>query len=158
LSFINIALAVVHDLAEGVGSDFRHQQILFAIHIDSGRQGAGACRQTYKHGTKKQWVNLVWAVVHKLAFVSNEIDLKKNEGKMILEWLEKDDVLIALDERGKEMSSEDLANFIIKRGNMGCKKLIFLIGGAFGIDSTVMERADFTWSLSKRAEHLKSPS
>jgi 23S rRNA (pseudouridine1915-N3)-methyltransferase len=99
----------------------------------------------------QKYAPVKWTIlpVPKNAGMMSEIDLKKNEGKMILEWLEKDDVLIALDERSKEMSSEDLANFIIKRGNMGCKKLIFLIGGAFGIDSTVMERADFTWSLSK---------
>ena len=87
--------------------------------------------------------------VPKNAGMLSEVDLKKLEGKMILEWLEKDDVLIALDERGKEMSSEDLATFIIKKGNMGSKKLIFLIGGAFGIDAPVMQRADHTWSLSK---------
>ncbi len=87
--------------------------------------------------------------VPKNAGMLSEADLKKLEGKMIMEWLEKDDVLIALDERGKEMSSEDLATFIIKRGNMGSRKLIFLIGGAFGIDAIVMQRADFTWSLSK---------
>lgn len=87
--------------------------------------------------------------VPKNAGMLSEADLKKLEGKMIMDWLEKDDVLIVLDERGKEMGSEDLANFIIRKGNMGSKKLIFLIGGAFGIDASVMQRADHTWSLSK---------
>jgi 23S rRNA (pseudouridine1915-N3)-methyltransferase len=68
---------------------------------------------------------------------------------MILEWLDKDTVLIALDEYGKEMGSVGLADFIVKKGNMGSKKLVFLIGGAFGLDEAVLIRADHKWSLSK---------
>jgi 23S rRNA (pseudouridine1915-N3)-methyltransferase len=80
--------------------------------------------------------------VPKNAGMLSEMDLKKLEGKMIMEWIEKDSILIALDEYGKEISSEGLANLIVKRGNMGTKKIVFLIGGAFGIDSSVLERAD----------------
>ena len=36
----------------------------------------------------------------------SEMDLKKKEGELILEWLEKDDYLVALDEKGKQFSSE----------------------------------------------------
>ena len=59
-----------------------------------------------------------------------------------------DDYLVALDERGKEMSSVTLANFIQARANESTKRLVFLIGGAFGIDKAVLDRADFKWSLS----------
>jgi 23S rRNA (pseudouridine1915-N3)-methyltransferase len=79
----------------------------------------------------------------------SENDLKRLEGKMILEWLDRDTVLIALDEYGKEMGSVELADFIVKKGNMGSKKLVFLIGGAFGLDEAVLKRADHKWSLSK---------
>jgi 23S rRNA (pseudouridine1915-N3)-methyltransferase len=79
----------------------------------------------------------------------SELDLKKKEGEMILNWLQKDDYLIALDERGKQLSSEDLADFIMKRSNESAKNLVFLIGGAYGIDEAVLKRADFKWSLSQ---------
>jgi 23S rRNA (pseudouridine1915-N3)-methyltransferase len=79
----------------------------------------------------------------------SEADLKKKEGEMILNWLQKEDFLIALDERGKQLSSEGLADFIMKRTNESTKTLIFLIGGAYGIDEAVMKRADFKWSLSQ---------
>jgi 23S rRNA (pseudouridine1915-N3)-methyltransferase len=79
----------------------------------------------------------------------SEADLKKKEGEMILNWLLKDDYLVALDERGKQLSSEGLADFILKRSNESTKNLVFLIGGAFGIDEAVLKRADFTWSLSQ---------
>lgn len=78
----------------------------------------------------------------------SEADLKKKEGEMILNWLQKDDYLIALDERGKQLNSEGLADFIMKRTNESTKNLVFLIGGAFGIDEAVMKRANFKWSLS----------
>jgi len=87
--------------------------------------------------------------VPKNAGMLSEMDLKKLEGKMILEWLEKDSILVALDEYGKEISSTGLADFIVKKGNMGTKKIVFLIGGAFGIDPAVLERADHRISLSK---------
>lgn len=79
----------------------------------------------------------------------SETDLKKSEAKTILDWLQKDDYLVALDERGKEMDSEQLAGFIELRANESTRQVVFLIGGAFGLDETVLKRANFRWSLSK---------
>jgi len=87
--------------------------------------------------------------VPKNAGMLNEFDLKKKEGKMIIEWLKEDDYLIVLDERGKQMNSEGLANFIQARANESTKQIIFLIGGAYGIDEAVLKRADYKWSLSQ---------
>jgi len=87
--------------------------------------------------------------VPKNAAMMSEMDLKKKEGETILQWLTKDDYLAVLDERGKQLSSEGLAAFIQARANESRKQLIFLIGGAFGIDEAVMSRADFKWSLSQ---------
>jgi 23S rRNA (pseudouridine1915-N3)-methyltransferase len=83
----------------------------------------------------------------------SEADLKKKEGEMILDWLQKEDYLVALDERGKQLSSEGLAEFIMKRTNESVKNIVFLIGGAYGIDEAVLKRANFKWSLS----HLVFP-
>src|SRR4026209_2608219 len=78
--------------------------------------------------------------VPKNAGMMSEMDLKKKEGEMILEWLRKDDYLAALDEKGKQLSSEGLANFIQARANSSVKNLVFLIGGAFGIDERVLKK------------------
>ena len=67
---------------------------------------------------------------------------------MILEWLDKEDYLVLLDERGKMLDSEGLAKFIQKRANESVRHVVFLIGGAYGVDQPVFKRADFTWSLS----------
>jgi len=92
-----------------------------------------------------------WTVIPlpKNSGMLSEADLKKKEGEMILDWLQKEDYLIALDERGKQLSSEGLADFMMKRSNESVKNLVFLIGGAYGIDEEVMKRANFKWSLSQ---------
>lgn len=94
-------------------------------------------------------VNWTIVPVPKNAALMSGTDLKKKEGEIILEWLKKDDYLVVLDERGKQMSSEGLAEFIQVRANAGTKQLIFLIGGAFGTDEAVLQRADYKWSLSQ---------
>lgn len=94
---------------------------------------------------KAEW-NII--PVPKNAGMLSEMDLKKKEGETILEWLGKDDYLVALDERGKQFTSKGLADFIQARANESTKKMIFLIGGAFGLDDAVLKRADYKWSLS----------
>ncbi|WP_121354541.1 23S rRNA (pseudouridine(1915)-N(3))-methyltransferase RlmH [Flavisolibacter nicotianae] len=91
-----------------------------------------------------------WTIipVPKNAGMLSEADLKKREGEMILGFLKDDDYLIALDERGKELTSEGLAQFIQQRANESSRHLVFLIGGAFGLDESVLKAAKLKWSLS----------
>ncbi|HEY4063941.1 MAG TPA: 23S rRNA (pseudouridine(1915)-N(3))-methyltransferase RlmH [Puia sp.] len=91
-----------------------------------------------------------WKIISppKNAGLLSQPDLKKKEAEILLEGLSKDDYLVALDERGKSFSSEGLAQFIQGRGNEGLKNIVFLIGGAFGLEETVLRRANHRWSLS----------
>lgn len=75
--------------------------------------------------------------------------IKKEEATTILKFLQNDDVLVLLDERGKNLSSPELANFIQQKANQSTQHLVFLIGGAYGVNDDIMKRAQFTWSLSK---------
>lgn len=77
-----------------------------------------------------------------------EEDLKDKEGDIILQLLKQDDYLVALDERGKMLDSPGLANFIQARASESKKNLVFLIGGAYGIDEKVLRRANYKLSLS----------
>lgn len=91
-----------------------------------------------------------WTIIPtpKNAGLMSETDLKKKEAEIILQWLSPTDFLVALDEKGKEMTSEGLANFIQQRATESTKNIVFLIGGAFGIDETLFKRANSKWSLS----------
>src|SRR5580700_7448805 len=75
-------------------------------------------------------------------------ELKKKESDTLMGLIQKDDYLAALDEKGKQLSSAGLAQFIQRRANESTKNLVFLIGGAYGLDDNILERADFIWSLS----------
>lgn len=74
--------------------------------------------------------------------------LKKAEATTLLNQLQTDDFLVLLDERGKALTSPQLANFIQQRANESTRKIVFLIGGAFGVDATITQRANLVWSLS----------
>jgi len=78
----------------------------------------------------------------------SETDLKKKEGEMVLNNLQKEDYLVLLDERGKQLKSEGVAQLIQSRANESVKNIIFLIGGAYGVSDSVAQRSNFTWSLS----------
>lgn len=75
-------------------------------------------------------------------------ELKQKEGETIVGLLKPEDYLVLLDERGKQFNSEQLALFIQQRANASEKNVVFLIGGAFGVSEAVLNRANFTWSLS----------
>ena len=92
-----------------------------------------------------------WTIipVPKNAGMLSEMDLKKREGDTILQWLKQDDYLVALDENGKQFSSEGLSGFLQERASASTKNLVFLIGGAFGLDAAVLKRAQLKWSLSQ---------
>jgi len=56
--------------------------------------------------------------------------------------------VIALSEQGREMNSREFAKFIASVRDSG-RDLAFLIGGADGLDSALLKRADITLSLSR---------
>jgi 23S rRNA (pseudouridine1915-N3)-methyltransferase len=74
--------------------------------------------------------------------------LKHNESILILSSLKPEDWLVSLDENGKSLSSRKLAGVIQDRGNESVKRLIFLIGGAYGLDDSLLKKSNFIWSLS----------
>lgn len=97
-----------------------------------------------------KYYSVEWEIipVPKNAGMLSEMDLRKKEAETILEWLDADDYLVALDEHGKQWTSVQLARFIEQRANQSTRKLVFLIGGAFGLDESVLKRANHTWGLS----------
>lgn len=78
----------------------------------------------------------------------NERDLKKAEAVLIENSLQKDDLFVLLDEKGKLLSSIELAAYIQQKANESCKRIVFVIGGAFGVDDSIYKKAHFVWSLS----------
>jgi len=92
-----------------------------------------------------------WKIIAppKNAAALNDKLMKKAEAATILSLLHKDDYLVLLDERGKQLNSVQLATFIQQQANNSIKNLVFLIGGAFGVDEDLFNRANKVWSLSQ---------
>jgi 23S rRNA (pseudouridine1915-N3)-methyltransferase len=74
---------------------------------------------------------------------------KSEEAKLILAELSPEDVLVLLDEKGKEFTSVEFSKFIAQKQNASVKRLIFLIGGPFGFDESIYKRANFKIALSQ---------
>lgn len=73
---------------------------------------------------------------------------QKKEAELVMQQLLADDYLVALDEGGTMMSSGKLARFIQSRANESTRRMVFLIGGAYGLHESLLQRAKFRWSLS----------
>ena len=73
---------------------------------------------------------------------------KKQEGEKILKWLQPSDQVILLDEKGKHYSSVEFARQIEKKLLSTSKRLVFVVGGAYGVSDDVRERANEKVSLS----------
>jgi len=70
------------------------------------------------------------------------------EGRQILAQLEERSRAIALDERGSQMSTVELAQWLREQQSTG-PALDFIVGGADGLDAAVLARAQRRWSLSR---------
>jgi len=80
---------------------------------------------------------------------TNPSQQKKIEADLILSEIDKagSSFVIALDERGKSMSSPDFAAFLDKHRVGGVSSFCIVIGGADGLDQSVRDRADFLLSF-----------
>ena len=74
---------------------------------------------------------------------------KEKEGEAILKALQPGDVVVLLDEHGKEFRSIEFANWIERKMHTVNKRLVFIIGGPYGFSPSVYQAAQEKISLSK---------
>lgn len=75
--------------------------------------------------------------------------LKKEEGKLFLHHTDSSDLLILLDEKGKQFTSREFAGKMDHWMNSSIKKISLLVGGAYGFSDEIYTRANERISLSK---------
>ncbi len=75
--------------------------------------------------------------------------IKELESKAIFKDLMDSDYLILLDENGVEHSSEAFADQLEQWLMRVPGRIIFLVGGAYGFDSSLYKKANYKLSLSK---------
>jgi len=69
------------------------------------------------------------------------------EGEKLLSGIGKGDYVVALDVRGKSLTTAGLASRL-KQWQLDGRDVALIIGGPDGLAQAVLERADFRWSLS----------
>lgn len=98
----------------------------------------------------KNYLPFAWVVLTGIKVKTTDgLLLKQEEGKMVLAKLGTDDYLVLLDERGPQFSSSELARWSEQRLSASGRRLIFLIGGAFGFSADLYARANAMISLSR---------
>ena len=73
---------------------------------------------------------------------------KEKEAELMRPHMDKSDMVIALDERGKQLRSIDFADFLQRQMNRSVKNMLFIIGGPWGFSSKITDAAHMQLSLS----------
>lgn len=74
---------------------------------------------------------------------------KAREAQMVIDKLQPGDVLVLLDERGKQLSSMELSRWMEQKMHTVSKRLVLLIGGPYGFDQKIYDLASEKLSLSR---------
>lgn len=74
---------------------------------------------------------------------------RDKEGESLLKTIEPTDVVVLLDDKGRQMTSVEFAAWVEKHKQASARRLVFVVGGAYGFSRAVYDRANALLSLSK---------
>ena len=80
---------------------------------------------------------------------SDPSKIKLEETKLLLEKIKPGDMVILLDEKGKMFNSAEFSKEIENQMNSGKKKVLFVIGGAYGFSEELYQKFPERMALSK---------
>ena len=78
-----------------------------------------------------------------------ETNIKNKEAERLLKYIRDDAYLITLEIKGKQLTSEELAQKIDTLGVQRTSHIIFVIGGSLGLGEEVLKRSNYALSFSK---------
>lgn len=84
-----------------------------------------------------------------LKTVSSDKIAREREAQRILPQISDDAFVITMEIEGKQLSSGELAQKVREISNSGVSEMVFIIGGATGLDESIKARSDFALSFSK---------
>jgi 23S rRNA (pseudouridine1915-N3)-methyltransferase len=106
-----------------------------------------ACAEYTKRMPREATVEIIDIKPEKRASGNSTENIQLIEAKRIIETVGKD-FCIALDERGQEVTTLQLAEKF-KNWQARGRDVTFIIGGADGLHISVKQKADWLWALSK---------
>jgi len=93
-------------------------------------------------------LNLIVVPEEKISSKGKKRYIVQHEGRRIEEKLRPEFFVVLVEERGKSLSSEAFARLLETWGSSGRKEVAFILGGPYGLDDSLKDRADFRLSLS----------
>ncbi len=79
----------------------------------------------------------------------DQADFKKSaESQLLLGQIKDQDLVVLLDEKGKDLDSMEFSKRLTRWQNSGKKRLVFVIGGAYGVSEEIKSRAQESIRLS----------
>lgn len=106
--------------------------------------------ETYKNRLK-HYIKFELEIIPDIKNVKNlsESQQKEKEGELLLKKLTSTDVLILLDEKGKEFRSIEFSKYLQKKMNSGIKQIVLIIGGPYGFSEAMYKKSIDKISFSK---------
>tara|TARA_B100000214_G_C23917792_1_gene604586 strand:- start:774 stop:1247 length:474 start_codon:yes stop_codon:yes gene_type:complete len=98
----------------------------------------------------KRYIDFDIIEISKLKKTNNLIksQITEKEGKLILNELQEKDYVILLDQKGVRVDSLGFANLLNKYKEITNKKIVFIIGGAYGFSKEIYKRSNKVLSFS----------
>ena len=75
--------------------------------------------------------------------------IKKEEGEKFLKKIDDNDLVVLLDEKGKQFNSVEFAYFLKDKMQWANRPIVFLIGGVFGFSEPIYKRSNHIVAISK---------
>lgn len=100
--------------------------------------------QRYQKRLRKPW-DIYWQLIPHSSAEGDRA--REEESATILKRLDATDFVVLLDETGTQLSSPALSTLCSDQFIHG-RSVVMIIGGAYGVDETLKQRADTIWSLS----------
>lgn len=110
------------------------------------REGIDKYTKRLKHYTRLELVDLPEL---KNTKALTEPQQKAKEAELLLKKITPLDHVILLDDKGMEFTSKQFANYIDKKSVGSVSSLVFVVGGPYGFDQSVYDRANDKLSLSR---------
>jgi 23S rRNA (pseudouridine1915-N3)-methyltransferase len=96
-----------------------------------------------------RWVKCAFTVLPDVREKLPPEELKRREGDMLLRHFVAGDCVVLLDDKGVERTSPEFAAWMNKKMVAGVRRVVFVVGGAYGFSDEVYARADEKLSLSR---------
>lgn len=96
------------------------------------------------------YATIEWRLLEaKITTSMTQQEICEVESKLLVSQLTETDFVVLLDERGTQFDSTRFAQMLQQSRNRSIKRMVFVIGGAYGVNSELTHRANVIWSLSK---------